>query len=127
MNELYKTVGISKQAIAQYAMRQNEFDSNLINLMMEVEELRAEHPGCGLEKMYVTLNPAYIGMEWGSVALERINSMHLHGMGADMTVPCLSMVLMLVALGTAVWLRQVANDRRLINGSAAAGVGGERI
>ncbi len=63
MNELYKTVGISKQAIAQYAMRQNEFDSNLINLMMEVEELRAEHPGCGLEKMYFTLNPAFIGRD----------------------------------------------------------------
>lgn len=63
MNALYKTVGISKQAVIQYENRQNIFDENCGNLISEAEELRKEHPGCGVEKIYFTLKPDFIGRD----------------------------------------------------------------
>lgn len=63
MNKLYKTIGVSKQAVYQYAKRQHIFDNKLSNLMTEAEELRYEHPGCGVEKMYDTLKPDFIGRD----------------------------------------------------------------
>lgn len=63
MNKLYKEIGISKQAVSQYAKRQKVFDYNVHNLIVEAEELRKEHPGCGVEKMYYTLQPEFIGRD----------------------------------------------------------------
>ncbi len=63
MNKLYKEIGISKQAVSQYARRQKVFDYNVHNLIVEAEELRKEHPGCGVEKMYNTLQPDFIGRD----------------------------------------------------------------
>lgn len=63
MNKLYKTIGVSKQAVYQYAKRQLIFDANVSNLVTEAEELRYEHPGCGVEKMYDTLKPDFIGRD----------------------------------------------------------------
>ena len=63
MNQLYKVVGVSKQAVNQYSKRQVLFDKNVQNLIIEAEELRAEHPGCGVEKMYYTLRPNFIGRD----------------------------------------------------------------
>lgn len=63
MNKLYKEIGISKQAVSQYAKRQKVFDYNVHNLIVEAEELRKEHPGCGVEKMYNTLRPDFIGRD----------------------------------------------------------------
>jgi len=63
MNQLYKNIGISKQAIAQNELRHGHFDAQLIQLMNEVEELRRDHPGCGLEKMYFSLNPTFLGRD----------------------------------------------------------------
>ena len=63
MNQLYKNIGISKQAIAQYKKRQDLFDDSIMHLMLDVQELREEHPGCGLEKIYFTLNPDFIGRD----------------------------------------------------------------
>jgi transposase InsO family protein len=63
MNKLYKTIGVSKQAVYQYAKRQHIFDNKLSNLMTEAEELRDEHPGCGVEKMYDALKPDFIGRD----------------------------------------------------------------
>jgi putative transposase len=63
MNQLYKYVGITRQAIDQYRHRQNVFDNRVLCLLSEAEELRKEHPGCGLEKMYYTLNPHFIGRD----------------------------------------------------------------
>ena len=63
MNQLYKNIGISKQAVAQYKKRQDLFDDSMMQLMLEVQELRQEHPGCGLEKIYFTLNPDFIGRD----------------------------------------------------------------
>lgn len=63
MNQLYKTIGISKQAVHQYFKRQQLFDANLLQLVVEAEELRAEHPGCGVEKMYQSLQPDFMGRD----------------------------------------------------------------
>ena len=63
MNKLYKTIGVSKQAVYQYTKRQLIFDTNVSNLVTEAEELRYEHPGCGVEKMYDTLKPDFIGRD----------------------------------------------------------------
>lgn len=63
MNQLYKVVGISKQAVSQYTNRQDIFDKKIRNLLLEAEELRKEHPGCGVEKMYNTLRPDFIGRD----------------------------------------------------------------
>ena len=50
MNQLYRIAGISKQAVNQYAKRQLAFDEKVKHLVIEAEELRREHPGCGVEK-----------------------------------------------------------------------------
>jgi len=63
MNALYRTIGISKQAVAQYDRRQEVFDKKVAGLMLEADELRAAHPGCGVEKMYYTLKPDFIGRD----------------------------------------------------------------
>lgn len=63
MNQLYTTAGISKQAVQQYAIDQNAFDKKLESLIMDADELRKSHPGCGVEKMYYTLKPDFIGRD----------------------------------------------------------------
>lgn len=63
MTELYRYIGITRQAVAQYSSRQFAFDNSVICLLSEVEGLRADHPGCGLEKMYYTLNPVFLGRD----------------------------------------------------------------
>lgn len=63
LNKLYEVIGISKQAVLQYARRQAEFDEKVMLLVKEAELLRAEHPGCGVEKMYYTLNPDFLGRD----------------------------------------------------------------
>lgn len=63
MSQLYKYVGTTRQAIDQYSKRQTAFDNKVLSLLSEVEELRKEHPGCGLEKMYYSLNPDFIGRD----------------------------------------------------------------
>jgi putative transposase len=63
MNSLYKTIGISKQAVHQYASRQAIFDKKISGLVIEADQLREDHPGCGVEKMYDTLRPDFIGRD----------------------------------------------------------------
>ena len=63
LNELYEVVGISKQAVIQYEKRQELFDTQVSELLEEVELLRREHPGCGVEKMYYTLKPQFLGRD----------------------------------------------------------------
>lgn len=63
MNQLYKVIGVSKQGVNQYAKRQQAFDDKTQALLYEAEELRKEHPGCGVEKMYYTLKPDFIGRD----------------------------------------------------------------
>ena len=63
MNQLYKTVGISKQAVYQYAKRQAIFDKKVMQLSLEADDIRKDHPGCGVEKMYDILEPNFIGRD----------------------------------------------------------------
>ncbi|MDT0688160.1 IS3 family transposase [Salegentibacter sp. F188] len=63
MNQLYESIGISKQAVHQYARRQAAFDNRLMQLMEEADDLRRVHPGCGVEKMYSILKPDFIGRD----------------------------------------------------------------
>lgn len=63
LNKLYQVAGISKQAVDQYAKRQAIFDRQVTDLLVEAETLRAAHPGCGVEKMYYTLRPDFIGRD----------------------------------------------------------------
>lgn len=63
MNELYESIGVSKQAVHQYAQRQTVFDNRLLQVMEEADDLRREHPGCGVEKMYHILKPVFIGRD----------------------------------------------------------------
>jgi len=63
MNSLYNAIGISKQAVAQYAKRQAFFDTQIQELIVEADILKQGHPGCGVEKMYDTLKPKFIGRD----------------------------------------------------------------
>lgn len=63
LNQLYNAIGISKQAVHQYEKRQAVFDQKVVSLLAETEDLRKIHPGCGVEKMYATLRPDFIGRD----------------------------------------------------------------
>jgi len=63
MNALYKVIEISKQAVTQYANRQLVFDNQIKELIVEADILKQAHPGCGVEKMYDTLKPNFIGRD----------------------------------------------------------------
>ena len=43
--------------------RQEKFDKELAMLVKEADILKAEHPGCGVEKMYYTLQPKTMGRD----------------------------------------------------------------
>lgn len=81
MNRLYKYLGTTRQAVDQYCKRQLLLDTRIICLLAEAEALRREHPGCGLEKMYYSLSPGFIGrdrfielfMELGFRLKKRVN------------------------------------------------------
>lgn len=63
MNQLYKVIGISKQAVHQYSKRQAVFNKQVAQLVEEADDLRADHPGCGVAKMYDILDPKFIGRD----------------------------------------------------------------
>lgn len=63
LNKLYTVAEVTKQGFRQYRERQLLFDANIQVLISEVDLLREEHPGCGLEKMYDTLKPGFIGRD----------------------------------------------------------------
>jgi len=63
LNKLYRAAEISKQAVHKYKAEQKRFQEKLSNLFLEAEILRKEHPGCGVEKMYYTLKPDFIGRD----------------------------------------------------------------
>ncbi len=56
-------LGITKQAVYQYKQREELYHIKLSDLLVQVDELRREHPGCGVEKMYKTLKPNFIGRD----------------------------------------------------------------
>ena len=54
---------MSKQAVHQSKRRQNRFDMELRDLITQVDIIRKEHPGCGLEKLYDNLKPQTMGRD----------------------------------------------------------------
>jgi len=63
LNQLYRAIGTSKQAVHQEHIRQEYFYQQLGELIPLLDVLRQEHPGCGLEKAYDTLRPDFIGRD----------------------------------------------------------------
>lgn len=63
MNAVYQVAGITKQAYFQYFIRERAFESEIGELIVLVNEIRREHPGCGLEKLYYTLKPETMGRD----------------------------------------------------------------
>jgi hypothetical protein len=63
LNELYRTIGVSKQSVQQARKRQDAFDRELAELVVLADQLKEEHPGCGVEKMYYTLKPQTMGRD----------------------------------------------------------------
>ena len=63
LNCLYDFLGITKQAVHQSRLRQLNFDLELQDLVEQVELIREDHPGCGVEKLYATLNPKLMGRD----------------------------------------------------------------
>ena len=56
-------IGVSKQAVYQSRERQKLFDIELNDLVAQVDIIREDHPGCGLEKLYQTLKPETMGRD----------------------------------------------------------------
>ena len=63
LNSVYRLAGLSKQAVIQQIKHQTVFEGQMAGLIMEADELREAHPGCGVEKMYYTLKPDFIGRD----------------------------------------------------------------
>jgi len=56
-------LNISKQSVHQSRKRQHAFDMELRDLVCQVDIIRSEHPGCGLEKLYYMLQPKTMGRD----------------------------------------------------------------
>ncbi len=63
MNQLYEIIGITKQAVHKQLKQKIYFESNVIELISKADELRKNHPGCGVEKMYYVLKPDFLGRD----------------------------------------------------------------
>lgn len=63
LNQFYRAIGTSKQAVHQEHIRQQQFYQQLEELIILMDVLRTEHPGCGLAKAYDTLRPSFIGRD----------------------------------------------------------------
>jgi putative transposase len=63
MNAVYKVAGVSKQAVHQCKKHQLEVELLTEELITQVDEIRSIHPGCGLAKLYDTLNPSWLGRD----------------------------------------------------------------
>ena len=63
MRSIYKIARVSKQAAHKYFRHEDELSKKLSVLILEADELKEEHPGCGVEKMYQTLQPAWLGRD----------------------------------------------------------------
>lgn len=63
MRSIYKIASVSKQAAHKYFRHEDELSEKLSGLLVEADELKKEHPGCGVEKMYQTLKPKWLGRD----------------------------------------------------------------
>lgn len=63
MRFIYKIARVSKQSAHKYFKHEDELSKKLSDLLVEADELKEEHPGCGVEKMYQTLQPEWLGRD----------------------------------------------------------------
>lgn len=63
MKSILAIAGVSRQAAHSHFMQEAVFQGKLSGLIQEADMLRSEHPGCGVEKMYNTLKPDWIGRD----------------------------------------------------------------
>jgi len=56
-------IGLSKQAVHQQHKQKQLFYKQLGDLIIQMDILRSEHPGCGLAKAYDTLQPTLLGRD----------------------------------------------------------------
>lgn len=63
MNKLYGELKISKQAVYKQRKRMENHQITMYELRCQLEAIREEHPGCGLEKIYIQLMPEGVGRD----------------------------------------------------------------
>src|SRR5688572_25779898 len=63
MNSLYQVAGVSKQAVNRYNNRRKNIDQRLEELIHQVDLIREVHSGCGVEKLYDTVKPDWLGRD----------------------------------------------------------------
>ena len=81
MNAVYEISGVTKQAVHKHNHWVNDWSERVEELQVQIDEVRHIHPGCGLEKLYDTLKPSWLGrdkfisifMELGYRVKKRVN------------------------------------------------------
>lgn len=63
MKSILAIAEVSRQAVHKHFKQEAIFQERLSGLILEADILRNEHPGCGVEKMYKTLKPNWIGRD----------------------------------------------------------------
>jgi transposase InsO family protein len=63
MTELYRAVGVSKQAHLALVQRQQQRDDRFLMLHLVLEEERRKHPAMSLKKLYVRIAPDFVGRD----------------------------------------------------------------
>ena len=63
MNSVYQISGVSKQAVHKHNRAYIDYSDRLQELITQVDEIRSIHPGCGLEKLYDSLRPPWLGRD----------------------------------------------------------------
>src|SRR5690348_11588946 len=63
MECLYKSVGISRQALHQHCKKATMQSERIAPLLGQIRRLRAEHPRLSCRKMYRMLKPDYLGRD----------------------------------------------------------------
>ena len=63
MKSVLEVAEVSRQAVQKHYKQQQVYAEKLSGLITEVDILREEHPGCGVEKMYYTLRPDWLGRD----------------------------------------------------------------
>ena len=63
LNSLYKSAGITRQAVNKYEKQMLLREEKLARLIEETDIIRSGHPGCGVEKLRNTLKPDFMGRD----------------------------------------------------------------
>ena len=63
LNELYRSVGTSKQGFHKMLTRSSRFKEEVVNLIKIINQIRQDHPTMCCRAMYYKINPVYIGRD----------------------------------------------------------------